>query len=202
MTKPDDSRTWYLFDYGMVISTAPEPDDWDLLQEATGIDLQVPNSAYWTNRERFDAGDLEPLEYWSRVVGRKINDHFTELLESLDASQWSHLNLKTMSVLEALAQNGSNLALLSNMPAGMSRRFLAEAPWTKHFPRTFFSGQLGMTKPDRRVFEHVLDELHARPEDSIFIDDNASNVDTAQALGIRTVAYSPETDLRRALNLP
>ncbi|MBM7781836.1 HAD family hydrolase [Arthrobacter tumbae] len=202
MIKPDDSRTWYLFDYGMVISTAPEPDDWDLLQEATGIDLQVPNSAYWTNRERFDAGDLEPLEYWSRVVGRQITDQFTEVLESLDASQWSHLNLKTMSVLEALVQKGSNLALLSNMPAGMSRRFLAEAPWTKHFSRTFFSGQLGMTKPDRRVFKHVLDELHARAEDSIFIDDNALNIDTAQALGIRTVAYSPGTNLHRALNLP
>ncbi|WP_460432919.1 HAD-IA family hydrolase, partial [Arthrobacter tumbae] len=99
-------------------------------------------------------------------------------------------------------QKGSNLALLSNMPAGMSRRFLAEAPWTKHFSRTFFSGQLGMTKPDRRVFKHVLDELHARAEDSIFIDDNALNIDTAQALGIRTVAYSPGTNLHRALNLP
>ncbi|GAB3530964.1 HAD family phosphatase [Arthrobacter tecti] len=199
MIRSDTAQTWYLFDYGMVICTAPEPSDWALLEGATGLDLQPVTSAYWIHRELFDAGELSPAEYWSRVVGRRISDQLVDKLEALDAAQWSHLNAATMSVLEAMQIRGCNLALLSNMPVGMSDRFVAASPWIGYFSRRFFSGQLGMTKPDVRIFEHVLAELPAQPGQIVFIDDNAANIETATTLGFRTVRHTGETDLRNEL---
>ncbi len=83
--RPEADPSWYLFDYGMVISTAPEAADWDRLRRAAGVDLEPAASPYWTNRLAFDAGELEPVEYWSLAAGRPLGDDLVEELEELDA---------------------------------------------------------------------------------------------------------------------
>ncbi|MET4061388.1 putative hydrolase of the HAD superfamily [Arthrobacter sp. UYP6] len=193
------SGTWYVFDYGMVVSTAPEPADWVALERETGLKLAQASSPYWAHREGFDAGALETAEYWARVLGRPADAEQLEKLEELDAAQWSHLNCATLSVLETLAGEGAQLALLSNMPAGMSERYLDGSPWSGYFAKMFFSGKLGVAKPDRRIFAHVLADLRAAPRDVVFIDDNEPNIDAARALGIRSIHFTPETDLWREL---
>lgn len=197
--------TWYLFDYGMVISTAPEPADWQVLAAALGLEdddaaqLAQPGSRYWRRREEFDAGALSPDDFWSDALGRPATAEEVERLEALDAAQWGHLNPATAAVLDDLQGEGARLAVLSNMPAGMSRRYTAHASWAPRFDRLFFSGQLRMTKPDRRIFDHVAEELGAPAEDIVFIDDNEANIAAAQALGFRTVHHEPGTDLRAEL---
>lgn len=190
---------WYLFDYGMVISTAPEPHDWRALEHETGLDLQPKSSSYWTNREGFDAGSVSPHEYWTGVLGRAVAPEQISQLEALDAEQWSHLNADTISVLETLQGARANLALLSNMPAAMSRRYLAGSPWTGYFSKMYFSGQMGLVKPDVRIFHHVLAGLQSLPEDIVFIDDNELNIETAERLGFQTVLHTQDTDLRDEL---
>lgn len=200
MTALSRSGIWYLFDYGKVVSTEPEPADWAALEKETGLQLAPASSPYWRHREDFDAGISTPAEYWARVLGRSsVDAEKVEVLEDLDAAQWSHLNPKTMRILETLDREGARLALLSNMPVRMSERYVREAPWAAYFARTFFSGQLGMIKPDIRIFEHVLNELAVAPGDAVFIDDNLPNIEAARSLGLRTVHFGPETDLEREL---
>ncbi|WP_312180814.1 HAD-IA family hydrolase [Arthrobacter sp.] len=190
---------WYLFDYGMVISTAPLQEDWDALHRATGLDLRPPSSRYWAGREGFDAGVLSPEAYWSGVLGRPAAEGESARLESLDAAMWSHLNPVAVDVLQTLHGEGANLALLSNMPAGMSRRYEAAATWPGYFSRLFFSGRLGMVKPDPRIFKHVLADLGAAPANIVFIDDNAANIAAAGSLGFQTILHAEGTDLQREL---
>lgn len=199
MTDIPRAPMWYLFDYGMVISTAPQPHDWRALEDETGLDLEPKTSSYWTNREDFDGGNISPDEYWTGVLGRAVAPEQTSQLEALDAAQWSHLNTKTISVLGTLQEERANLALLSNMPAAMSRRYLAGSPWTGYFSKMYFSGQLGLVKPDVRIFHHVLDGLQSPPEDIVFIDDNTLNIETAERLGFQTVLHTEATDLRDEL---
>lgn len=200
MTPLSRSGPWYVFDYGMVISTAPQPADWAALEHETGLQLAPATSSYWTRREDFDAGVLEPAEYWARVLGgRALDDEQIHVLEELDAAQWSHLNPDTVEVLESLADEGARLALLSNMPAGMAERFLRESSWAGYFAKTFFSGQLGLLKPDRRIFAHVLNDLRTAPAEVIFVDDNLRNIEAARGAGVHTVHFGPGTDLMQAL---
>ena len=191
--------TWYLFDYGMVISTAPEPEDWQALHDATGMDLQPAASSYWAAREDFDAGTVTPEQYWTGVLGRPVSAEEVRSLEALDAAQWSHLNANTLEVLRTLADEGARLALLSNMPEELSRRYVAEATWPGYFSKLYFSGRLRLVKPDPRIFEHVAADLKAAPRDIVFIDDNAANIATAEKLGFSTVQHTDETDLRAEL---
>ncbi|WP_104054729.1 MULTISPECIES: HAD family phosphatase [unclassified Arthrobacter] len=190
---------WYLFDYGMVISTEPEPDDWQALHRATGLDLQPPGSPYWAHRADFDAGTATPEQYWAGVLGRAPGADELRKLETLDAAQWSHLNPNTLAVLDTLREEGASLALLSNMPNAMSRRYTAESAWPRYFSRLYFSAQLRMMKPDPRIFEHVAADLAARPGDIVFIDDNSLNIAAAKQQGFQTLLHTPSTDLREEL---
>ncbi|WP_028280741.1 HAD family phosphatase [Arthrobacter sp. H5] len=189
---------WYLFDYGMVISTAPTAEDWDTLEEATGVQLRQDSSPYWTHRRHFDAGDLSSEEYWSLVTGGDIHNGRADILDTLDANQWSHFNLDTLDVLESLGSRGSKLALLSNMPAAMVAKFSA-APWTGYFDQMFFSSRLRLMKPEAAVFERVLAELDAEPAAVTFIDDVEANVSAARRLGIDARIHEPGIDLQKEL---
>ncbi|MBG6223553.1 putative hydrolase of the HAD superfamily [Arthrobacter sp. CAN_A2] len=199
MTRTDSPRRWYLFDYGNVISTAPTPQDWDLLAEATGVDrLQDPGSTYWRHRFAYDAGSLTSDGYWSLVCGDRVGPLRAGWLDILDANQWSHLNLETLDVLEDLDARGERLAVLSNMPAAMAAQF-AGAPWTKLFRHTFFSSALQLVKPAPSIFERVLAELAADPGLVTFVDDSPANVATAKDLGIHGLLFDPSSDLSRLL---
>ena len=55
------------------------------------------------------------------------------------------------------------------------------------FEETYFSHQIGMRKPEREIFEFVLNGKKLIPEETVFIDDNKLNIEAARKLGI--VAY-------------
>ncbi|MFC7860896.1 HAD family hydrolase [Arthrobacter koreensis] len=195
------SGTWYLFDYGRVISTEPLAEDWDALGEAAGLDLRSPSSSYWAARLEYDGGGLSPAEYWSSVLGRAVGGDDLDRLEELDARLWSRLNPRTLEVLDFMAGQGAHLALLSNMPEGMSHRYESEAAWPGFFVARYFSGRLRMVKPKPQVYRYVLKGLGAAPEDVVFIDDNRANIEAAEALGMRVVLLREDTDLRQELAL-
>lgn len=202
MVLDDNFRRWYLFDYGNVISTAPTPEDWEMLAEATGVGLlHESTSTYWQHRYAYDAGSLSSAEYWSLVCGERAGDSRAAWLDVLDGNQWSHPNLDTLDVLEDLAARGERLALLSNMPAAMVAQ-LTHAPWTRFFQYRFFSSSIGLVKPSAAIFEHVLAELAAAPERVTFVDDAAANIATARSLGIDARLFDPSSDLSRMLATP
>ena len=58
----------------------------------------------------------------------------------------------------------------------------------------------GVMKPDNRIFEITLKRLGIEPEESVFIDDSRVNIDASLALGIKSIHYTPETNLVTELN--
>ncbi len=51
----------------------------------------------------------------------------------------------------------------------------------------FLSFELGMKKPNRDIFEYVLDNVDFDPKDILFIDDREDNVNMARELGINAM---------------
>ncbi len=54
-------------------------------------------------------------------------------------------------------------------------------------------------KPDPIIFERTLERLKLRPEEAIFIDDFAHNIEGARAVGMKAIHFGPQTDLKAAL---
>jgi FMN phosphatase YigB (HAD superfamily) len=61
------------------------------------------------------------------------------------------------------------------------------------------SGNVGVKKADVRIYKLLLEKLRASAEECLFIDNNPSNIDAAQSLGIRTILFKNAEQLRREL---
>lgn len=66
----------------------------------------------------------------------------------------------------------------------------------EHFPGLFglfdaciFSHETGVMKPGKEIYQAALNELHAPPEECIYIDDMIVNVEGARSLGIEGIHY-------------
>ncbi|MGA9238862.1 HAD family hydrolase [Robiginitalea sp.] len=54
------------------------------------------------------------------------------------------------------------------------------------FEAFYLSHEIGMRKPDPKIFSFVLDKNGLRPEETLFIDDTKEHIESASALGINT----------------
>jgi HAD superfamily hydrolase (TIGR01549 family) len=54
------------------------------------------------------------------------------------------------------------------------------------FEKLYLSYEVGLRKPDRLIFEHVLADAGLKPESTLFIDDSIQHIQAASELGINT----------------
>ena len=65
------------------------------------------------------------------------------------------------------------------------------------FEKTYYSHEMGMRKPDREIFDFVLNDAQIKPEETLFIDDSPQHLATARSLGIHTALCSAEEPLEK-----
>ena len=51
--------------------------------------------------------------------------------------------------------------------------------------KAYYSHEIGLHKPDPRIFEFVLDDARLLPEETLFIDDSEQHVTSAQQVGLK-----------------
>jgi FMN phosphatase YigB (HAD superfamily) len=59
------------------------------------------------------------------------------------------------------------------------------------FEKAYYSYRLGLRKPDKEIFELVLNENKLIPSETLFIDDSPQHIATAEKLGINTFLLKP-----------
>jgi 2-haloacid dehalogenase len=69
----------------------------------------------------------------------------------------------------------------------------------KWFQGILLSGDVGLLKPDRRIFEHFLKTFVIDPACCVYIDDRRENVDTAASCGMYPVLFTDSDSLRTEL---
>ena len=60
-----------------------------------------------------------------------------------------------------------------------------------HFEKAYYSHLLGMRKPDREPFEHILLENGLKGAETLFVDDAMVNVEGAEKAGLRGLFLRP-----------
>ena len=76
----------------------------------------------------------------------------------------------------------------------------AEQHFYREFDRVFNSYWLGKGKRDPSLFDDVVAMLGLKPEQVIFIDDNAGNVERARSRGLHGLLFRDEPTLRAELD--
>jgi putative hydrolase of the HAD superfamily len=191
-----------VFDLGGVV-VAWKPDD--ILARA----FDDPRHRVLARREiighpdwlALDRGTISPGEVIARGARRTglAEPVVKSLLESVPPSLVADQQM--IDLLHRLSAAGNALYCLSNMPV-MSMEYLESAYSFWHlFTGVVVSSRVGFCKPEREIYEHLLETHRLDARDTVFIDDIAANLDAAAQLGIRTIQFVDraqcETELRR-----
>lgn len=67
------------------------------------------------------------------------------------------------------------------------------------FHHAYYSNEVGFRKPDKAIYEFVLQKENLIPEETFFVDDKAENVEAAKALGIRAYQLTDRNKLEALL---
>ncbi len=89
------------------------------------------------------------------------------------------------------------LVLLSNTNELHTAYIESHFPFFHFFNHIIYSFQVGMTKPDRKIFHYTLKKIKSRVEECVFIDDTDENVESAEELGIRSFRFIPPQSIQR-----
>ncbi len=69
------------------------------------------------------------------------------------------------------------------------------------FEKVYYSHEVNMRKPDREIFDHVVNDSGLNAENALFIDDSAHNIEAARSAGMQAYHHKAGTSLEPLLKL-
>jgi 2-haloacid dehalogenase len=141
---------------------------------------------------------------WAEAIDLLVAEHpeRRELIEAFHR-RWPEMlageTPGTVDVLADLRAAGVRLVALSNWSAEMFPIARERFDFLAWFEAIVISGDVGVNKPDRRIFDHLAEQFGIEPAAALFIDDLSANVEAATALGFRAIQFTDATALRHEL---
>jgi putative hydrolase of the HAD superfamily len=155
---------------------------------------EVPAEVYEHLDRELDLGQIALEQYCSRL-GELTDESSRQIFQEL-RSGW-RVDSQLVSLLTAL-HGRYKLALLSNAGAEEIDVVYKDGV-AALFDVITVSHEIGVMKPDRKIFEICLADLAVQPHEAILIDDNPGNLEVAKRLGILTIPYERFGDIPPAL---
>ena len=105
----------------------------------------------------------------------------------------------SVEILCELKAAGVPVYALTNMETWTYPGRRERYPFLGWFDGTVVSGIEGVAKPDRKVFELLLDRFGLTAQSTLFIDDSPKNVAAARAVGMQAIEFESPERLRQSL---
>ncbi|MBW2965106.1 HAD family phosphatase [Candidatus Woesearchaeota archaeon] len=109
------------------------------------------------------------------------------------------INQELIVLLKELKKQYSLMILSNNNEPLVKAIQTAHAEIYKLFDKHYYSYQLKLRKPDAAIFEYVLDDTGLTPEECLFIDDGEENTTAASNIGMQTIVYKDNNQLKKEL---
>ena len=154
-------------------------DEWNAEQDrgrtlAEGTEIQVAKHPEWEKEIR------AYYDNWTTMLKSDI-PHNVEVLRKLEHSKYE-------------------LFGLTNWSAETFPYALENYDFFKIFEgKIVVSGTEKLIKPDPAIWEVLLNRYQIKAEESVFIDDNAKNIEVAKSLGFICIHIKEDTDLEKEL---
>jgi putative hydrolase of the HAD superfamily len=153
-------------------------------------------SAVTHDWHRLETGEIGLDEYMAGVVerapqvlGRPIDlDAYRQFTRDMPLG----IHWPVVHRIRRLQTDGVKLALLTNNVKEFGSAWRATFPVDELFEVVVDSSEVGVRKPDRRIYLLACERLAVEPTAAVFIDDNRDNVDAARAVGMEAVQFGED----------
>jgi 2-haloacid dehalogenase len=131
----------------------------------------------------------------------RFPDH-AELIAAYDERWWETVGGQidgTVEVLRQLRESGVGLYAITNWSAEKFDLTFPRFEWLSWFDGVVVSGHERIVKPDRRIYQVLVDRYGVNPTAAVYIDDIESNVEAARELGMTGLVFTAPERLRADL---
>lgn len=106
---------------------------------------------------------------------------------------------ESVEILAELRSRGYRLYALTNWSAETFPIARQRFEFLKWFEDVVVSGEVGLAKPDPRIFELTIERCRLEPAQTLFIDDSLRNVEAAREAGLHALHFLSPDGLRTDL---
>lgn len=148
--------------------------------------------------DRFERGIITPFEFFQEA--KKMLSANTSYEEFVPI--WNEIFTPHPGMLEMIGSLKDNysLYLVSNINE-LHFKYLEEkfSDFFKYFSYMFLSYEVGLRKPDPRIYELIIDYIKLSAENIIYTDDREELVEAAKKLNIDAFVFESTDSLREEL---
>lgn len=185
-----------VFDYGQVlIHFEPEYMASRYITDEEDLKLATPiifDRAYWDRLDDDTITDEEVVAGFCSRLPERLHEKAKKVYDN-----WMYNNPEVEGMKELISyvkeKYGAKTYLLSNISKTFAKRS-GDFPVLKMLDGCVFSGECKMAKPNRDIFEHLLEKFDISAGETVFIDDNENNVKMAESVGIKTFMFKMNVD--------
>ena len=188
-----------IFDWGGVLIENPTEGILRYCREILGIGTGCMLAAYRKLIPYFQEGNISEEEFWKGVRRRTGAKGGRPALLWLEAFEHSYVEKRDVfAVAHELHGRNYRTGILSNTekPA----RPIMERDSYRIFDPIVLSWEVGSAKPQRRIFEALIETLRLNPQEILLIDDVAANIAAAKDLGLQGLLFTDAETLRSDLS--
>lgn len=157
----------------------------------------------WEPIEKLDKGLFSKEEFYQEAKKRfQFQDVGNKEFFHMFNSIFDSLNYKLLDFIKKLKQDKMYKVFALSNTNPLHIEFLAKniIDFQDYFNQVFYSYELGMIKPDPKIFLLVLEHINYKPSECIFIDDNRKNVKVAEQIGMIGIQFRNETKFLEEIN--
>ncbi|MCP4143506.1 MAG: HAD family phosphatase, partial [Chloroflexi bacterium] len=139
---------------------------------------------------RASIGEISAYEHWQFVM-RSLDLPDSEIESFYDAFFGGDVvDHEIIDYLRDLrSQPQFTTALLSNAWDDLRGLLINKWGIDDAFDEIFISAEMGVAKPDTRIYKMVLQELDVAPKETVFVDDFIENIEAARKLGMHGIHF-------------
>ncbi len=148
-----------------------------------GLDKKQVKGFY----NQYTNGQIEEAAFW-RGIGvddySRLRDEFLHSFVLDDG---------LLTVLESLSDRFA-FSILSNLASDWADTLIAKFDFKSTFDPIVISGKVGVGKPDKRIYQVLIERSDVDANEMVFIDDRLENLVTANTFGMKTIHFQREAD--------
>ncbi|MDI6770813.1 MAG: HAD family phosphatase [Anaerolineales bacterium] len=192
------------FDLGGVIVRTGDREPRTKLAERLGMSYDELDKAVFENESsaRASLGAISTEEHWAAVVQRLGLPPAQADIMRHEFFAGDIPDLGLIAFIRSLRPK-YRTGLISNAWPDM-RAFLVSQNIADAFDELIISAEVGIAKPDARIYQLALEKLGVAPTEAVFVDDFARNIAGARAVGMYAIQFTQpdETleELKQLLN--
>ena len=152
----------------------------------------------------FEAGKIDEEGFYANCMAHSRPGTSRETLADCFCSLLDGTNEDAIELIRSLRGKYKLYLLSNNNP--ISLKLLGEEmakkglPIDETFEKKFCSFQLKTQKPGKEFFRKAFEGIGLDPSEMLLIDDSTANLQSAGELGIQTLQYFQDLDIRKSFN--